>query len=33
MMRKNAIHCLITKDMSRDNVVDKIKRLVNDHFK
>ena len=30
---KNAIHCLITKDMSRDDVADKIKRLVKDHFR
>ena len=30
---KNAIHCLITKDMTRDDVVEKIIRLLKDHSK
>ena len=30
---KNAIHCLITKDMTRDDVVDKTLRLVKEHSK
>jgi len=30
---KNAIHCLITKDMSRDEVVEKIVQLLKDHSK
>ena len=30
---KNALHCLITKDMTRDDVVDKILRLLKDHSK
>ena len=30
---KNALHCLITKDMTRADVVDKILRLLKDHSK
>merc|ERR1712062_292364 len=30
---KNAIHCLITKDMTRDEVVEKIVQLLKDHSK
>ena len=27
----NAIHCLVTKDMSKDDVVEKITRLLKEH--